>query len=170
MNWHDFFEYEDGKLIWIYREIGRDTKRWNGRYSGKEAGKVNSKGYIDVKLQGKMYKAHRIIWEMHNGEIPKGMQIDHINRVRCDNRIKNLRLATNQSNQRNCNIRIDNTSGHVGVGFHKLTGKWFAHIGVDGKTLFSKLMDSIDDAILERELMSRMYKFDENHGKTLDEI
>lgn len=135
MNWHDFFKYEDGKLIWIYREMGRDTKRWNGRYSGNEAGKVNSKGYIEVKLHGKMYKVHRIIWEMHNGKIPEGMQIDHINRVRNDNRIENLRLATNQENQRNCNMRRDNSTGYTGVHFHKLTGRYYAHIGVDGETI-----------------------------------
>ncbi|WP_436868476.1 HNH endonuclease signature motif containing protein, partial [Enterobacter hormaechei] len=49
-----------------------------------------------------------MIWEMHNGPIPQNMEIDHINRIKLDNRLENLRLATRRQNA--CNIST-NTSG-----------------------------------------------------------
>lgn len=51
-------------------------------------------GYRRIYVGPKVYYEHRIIWEMHNGPIPDGMQVDHINGVRDDNRIENLQLLT----------------------------------------------------------------------------
>ena len=56
----------------------------NGGYA------CNSKGFI-----------HRIVWETFNGEIPKGFQIDHINTIRNDNRLINLRCVTTSENLNN---------------------------------------------------------------------
>ena len=164
MNWHTYFNYSEGKIFWNEKPSFKTKLEWNGKTPGKEAGTLNLKGYVNVKLNKKMYKAHRIIWEMHNGQIPNGMQIDHINRVRDDNRIENLRLATNQANQRNYSKKKNNTTGFNGVAYHKLTGKCYAHVGVDGKTKFSRLFETIDEAIKERDNLSSLFGFDKNHG------
>lgn len=65
--------------------------------SGKEIGSVNKNGYAVISS----VLVHRIIWETFNGEIPEGYEIDHINTVRNDNRIENLRLATHKENSNN---------------------------------------------------------------------
>ena len=54
-----------------------------------------------VRVDGREYRGHRIIWEMHNGEIQEGYLVDHINGDRKDNRIENLRVCTRQQNNLN---------------------------------------------------------------------
>lgn len=76
---------------------------------------ISSHSYAQVKIQKKLYLCHRVIWELHNGEIPEGMFIDHLDGVRLNNNITNLRVTTRQGNSRNCKIRKDNTSGITGV-------------------------------------------------------
>lgn len=61
----------------------------------------NGDGYLMVNLDHKLVAAHRLIWKLVNGDIPEGMVIDHINNVRHDNRINNLRLATRTQNSQN---------------------------------------------------------------------
>ena len=93
---NDLLSYSNGMLTWKVKPNKRIE-------AGTEAGYVNTQGYASFMYQGKNYLAHRVIWEMHNGKIPKGMQIDHINRNRLDNRIENLRLVTHQQNCWNSN-------------------------------------------------------------------
>jgi hypothetical protein len=93
MNWHEHFRYEDGQLFWIRSRKGCSLL--------KPAGFRKPDGYIQIGVDYKYHYAHRIIFEMFNYEIPEGMQVDHIDRNRLNNRLENLRLATNQENQRN---------------------------------------------------------------------
>ena len=63
-----------------------------------------SGGYCRVRVSGTKINqvfVHRIIWETFKGEIPEGMQIDHINTIRTDNRLENLRLVTHKANMNN---------------------------------------------------------------------
>lgn len=110
---------------------------------GKESGSVNKfTGYIEMSIFGKKVYAHRLAWIYENGFIPDGIKIDHINGIRSDNRIENLRLATHAQNIRNSKTRADNTSGVKGVSFDKSRGKWFAYVGKKFLGRFS----SIDEA------------------------
>lgn len=88
------YEGSTGKLFW---------KVTRGRCkAGSEAGTVNVHGYIQIKCFGKDYLAHRIIWMMHNDEpLAQEQPLDHINGLKTDNRIGNLRLATIQTNNMN---------------------------------------------------------------------
>ena len=108
------------------------TQRSNVK-AGAVAGCKHSSGYIYIKIDGKKYKSHRLAWLYVYGNIPeKGL--DHINEIKDDNSIVNLRLATDQENMQNVsNPRIDNTSGFRGVSWSKNTKKWRARIALNGK-------------------------------------
>ena len=78
----------------IFRQLS------NGNW--KETGKAdNGDGYLRVMISGEKHYVHRIIWEVFNGPIPDGLEIDHINRDRTDNRLDNLRLVTSAQNNHN---------------------------------------------------------------------
>lgn len=95
MNWFDYFSYKDGQLYWEVQLSSRGVK-------GRAAGNCHKQtGYVRVGVNGKQQLAHRVIWEMYNGPIPIGMQVDHINGNRCDNRLENLRVVTSQQNKWN---------------------------------------------------------------------
>lgn len=83
-------------------------------------------GYYAVNYMGKRMKVHRIAWCLyHKKDIPDGMHIDHINGIRNDNTINNLRLASIHDNQQNRGKNKNNTSGYKGVCLHRKTGTWF---------------------------------------------
>jgi len=97
-----------------------------------------------------MYKAHRLAWMYVHGYMPVE-QIDHINRVRNDNRISNLRLASQKQNNENKSLGRNNTSGVTGVTFQKNHGKWRAFIGHNNREIYLGEYDSFDEAFLVRK-------------------
>tara|TARA_R110000737_G_scaffold4909_1_gene15897 strand:- start:194 stop:682 length:489 start_codon:yes stop_codon:yes gene_type:complete len=104
----------------------------NGKPTGYVVGGLTDRGYRRIKVCGKLYRAHRLAWLYTNGLFPKD-QIDHINGVKDDNRIINLRAATHAENQHNQKIPINNTSGFKGVSWNKIAGKWGSQIYIAGK-------------------------------------
>lgn len=121
----------------ILRQKVRTSKRVK---IGDVIGNKRKDGYIRTEINGKGYLAHRLVWVLHNGDIPNGMQIDHINGVRDDNRIENLRLATRSINCQNLrHARTDNkSSGLLGVykRVYKHRDKYEAKIRIDGKSIY----------------------------------
>jgi len=93
-NVHEIFEYANGNLLW------KESLPGKNRVAGNAAGHLNLDGYIVVEVAGKGIAAHRIVWLMHSGKWPSG-EIDHINGVRDDNRIENLRDVVRQTNSEN---------------------------------------------------------------------
>lgn len=134
---------KDRPMAHFKNELGRNI--WRSMCAGKVAGS-NSDGYILLWVGGKYMKAHRVVWIMMRGEIPPKMQIDHINGIKADNRIDNLRLATNRENGRNSHSIITNTSGVRGVSWFKRDGKWRAQISIDGRRKHLGYFDTINDA------------------------
>ena len=76
----------------------------------------HSQGYLRIKLRGREYKAHRVAWAMTHGRWPE-KELDHINRVRDDNRMANLRECSAGENRQNI--------GHAGLGNNRLLGASF---------------------------------------------
>lgn len=99
--------------------------------AGMTAG-CTASGYILIGIHGRLIKAHRLAWLMHYGVEPMG-DIDHVNGVRSDNRICNLREASHSQNMHNRRADHDNKSGIKGVCWNKWKNKWMAY--VNGKHL-----------------------------------
>lgn len=101
------------------------------------AGNIGSNGYryIGITCNGKYtrYAAHRLAWLITVGNLPTN-NIDHINGIRIDNRLCNLREATHSENQHNRPMLRNNTSGFKGVSYHKAINKFAARISLDGKS------------------------------------
>lgn len=117
---------------------------------GSLAGTLCTSGYVLICLDGRRYKAHRLAWLYVYGRFPS-KDIDHINRVRSDNRILNLREASDHQNGQNRSINKNNKSGFKGVCWHKATGKWQASIRVNYKTIHLGLFDTIELAAKARK-------------------
>ncbi len=131
---------------------------------GKRAGYITKKGYRSVEINGKAYPCHRLAWLYMTGKFPE-KQVDHINHIKDDNRWCNLREVTNQENQMNTPIRLDNTSGVTGVYWKKENSKWSACIRFDGKLNHLGYFLLKEDAIASRKEAEIKYGFHENHGK-----
>lgn len=105
--------------------------RSRGARAGDNAGTLCAQGYINIKLNGYVYRAHRLAWLYVYGVFPN-REIDHRDRIRDHNWIKNLRDVTPGKNKENCwEPRSHNKCGFLGVIARR--GKWRAHISVDGK-------------------------------------
>lgn len=137
---------------------------WNadrGRLAKKGfiAGCLRRNGYIEIVIHHRLYKAHRLAWLYIHGQMPP-VYIDHINGVRSDNRIANLRLASFCENQRNCKRKSTNSSGIKGVSWHARLKKWRARIYANGTRLHLGVFASLKDA--ERAMHSARTHF---HGQ-----
>lgn len=109
-----------------------------------------NQGYVhtDVKINGKFQGLlmHRLITNAQSGQL-----VDHKNRITNDNRHSNLRIATSSQNRINSSIRKDNSSGYIGVYFHKLTNKWAASININKKIVHLGTFTNLQDAITARQ-------------------
>lgn len=148
---------DTGHFTWIKRGCGVTI----GRIAG---GSMGNRGYRRIKIDGRMYLAHRLAWLYMKGSWPKD-EIDHINMVRDDNRISNLREATRLQNSRNKKIRKDNSSGMKGVHFHKSTRKWQVTCGFNSKLIYLGLFDDMELAdLVASEFRSKYHVEFSNHG------
>ena len=144
-----YFTYKDGNLI-----RNKDFKI---------LGCINTGGYLIAYIFRKQYYIHRLIWLYHYGYLPK--EIDHINGIRTDNRIENLREVTTQENARNQKRSSINTSGIIGVSYFNPNKCWIAYITINYKHIHLGYFKNKEDAILARKEAEVEYKFHQNHGR-----
>ncbi len=134
---------ETGIFNWIVNR-GRCAK------VGYVSGNLDNGGYIRIIIDGKKYQAHRLAWLYMHGQFSQE-QIDHINRVRNDNRACNLRAANSCENMQNKSVYKSNKSGHSGVCWCNSRNKWLAQIRVNGIRKHLGYFTEITDAIAVRE-------------------
>lgn len=121
-------------------------------------------GYSRIKVNGKQYQAHRLAWLYVHGEWPR--QIDHINHIRSDNRLINLREVSVSDNTRNQTLSKKNTSGVCGVHWCKRQNKWRSQINANGKRMTIGYFDKKEDAISARKAAEKEYGYHPNHGQS----
>ena len=147
-NLNYLFRYDsnEGKLYRIRDAIGR-------RYNLEMTNMDSKKQYYRVDIvdsygKEREFQVHRIIWFMHTGQEPVG-QVDHLDGNMFNNKIENLRVVDNATNQRNRRMLSNNTSGITGVSKVR-SGKYKASIGVDGKRIVLGEYPTIEEATIAR--------------------
>lgn len=105
----------------------------------------NAAGYIQAVIKREFFYGHRLAWQIFYGDEPLG-PIDHINGNTSDNRIANLRMASNAENLRNTKLRKDNSSGVKGVSWMASYGKWVAKLNSNNKLVYEEYFDSLEEA------------------------
>ena len=131
---NEIFEYKDGDLY-----------RRSGQFAGY-AECMHHTGYKVVFVKGKQLRSQRVIFAMHHGYFPE--MVDHINGIKTDNRIENLRAATNRQNQYNAKKPSINKSGIKNVVWHKEYQKWAVCMRINGKPTWLGKFDDIELAEL----------------------
>lgn len=131
---------------------------------GDVAGYKRGGGYVLIGIYGIKYLAHRLVWLYAHGGFPPE-QIDHINQIKDDNRIVNLRAVSRTENLRNRKLPSNNTSGFIGVGWVKQSKRWCARITVKNKLIQLGSYTDISDAISARKAANIKYGYHPNHGK-----
>lgn len=140
--------------------------RWavgnRGRKKGDLAGSIYSNGYRRIYFKGVRCPAHRVAWMLFYGYWPDA-EIDHINGIRDDNRIENLRIATKSQNQQNKSAwKTDRktSSRFIGCNYHSVNKKWNAGIKVNGKRIWLGTFDTeIEAANAYKAAKKKYHKF-----------
>lgn len=128
---------ETGVFTWLEaRRCGR---------TGKNAGTLKPNGYVEIEIEQRSYKAHRLAFLYMTGEWPDA-DVDHKNRRRADNRWTELRPASRAENLANSGPRRNNTSGFKGVSKRADTGRWRAQFRVGGKSVALGSFDTPEEA------------------------
>ena len=165
------YEPDTGKLFWLPRTWDMFTPRkrpashvcanWNSANAGKEAFTAKNRyGYRVGRIFDSQYYSHRICWALFYGKEPL-YEIDHINGIRCDNRIENLRDVSRSINMRNSSKRSHNTSGYNGVTWSDQIQRWTARIG----SKHIACCKTKEEAIKARIDAERHLGFTARHGK-----
>lgn len=171
------YDPDTGALTWRERQVEmfeesprgaeRAASSWNARYAGRPAlASVGRQGYARGSILDRIYLAHRVAWAIYYGSWPAD-EIDHINHVRTDNRISNLRAVSRDENCRNASRASNNTSGTTGVSWHRAGRKWLAVIVHDGEQRYLGLFSEYSEAVAARKAAERELSFHLNHGKAV---
>lgn len=134
------YDPDTGIFIWRVR-VSQAVK------AGDTAGRVNYDGYATIKVLGYEYRAHRLAMFYGDGVMPPS-EVDHINGVRLDNRLANLRHADRAMNAQNMRkaLRTNLSCGLIGATWDKKRQAWKAAIQVNGKKRALGVFDTAEEA------------------------
>ena len=123
--------------------------------------RINYKGYYEIELsknnKQKIFKLHRLIYEVYYGTIPDKMQVDHIDNNRQNNNIENLRLVTNQQNSFNQKTAKNNLStGHKCI-YKTKWNTYQVQIRKNNKVFYKKTFKTLEEAILNRDIQLKIH-------------
>lgn len=139
---HLAYNPEDGIFTWkVHRQAAK---------VGGMAGSKDKDGYVVIYYNGKNFKAHRLAWYFCFNEMPSDT-IDHINRIRDDNRIENLRVVTQIEQMQNMGMNKNNTSGYTGVYWYADRSKWLAQVRYKGAVHHVGFFDDAATAYARRK-------------------
>ena len=133
------YDSVSGVFVWIKKST-KNSRSVVGNVSGS----IHKHGYRVISIDGNQYQASRLAWVYVYGD-GLSLFIDHINGIRSDNRISNLRVATQQQNNQNTKKpRSDNSTGFLGVSTSR--GKFMAQIWINGHNKFLGYFDKAEEA------------------------
>ena len=155
-----YFYEEDSKLYWKIRQSNRMK-------IGDIAGTCNF-GYWQIKLKGKLYKTHRLLYQIYNNieTLDNNIEVDHIDRNTLNNSKDNLREASHRNNSCNKSITTRNTTGYKNIVIVKDYNKYFyiqVTIKYSGKQYRWKFPNTEEG--LKLAIECRNNKIKEIHGK-----
>ena len=163
------FDYNEssGLITWKVRPQShfptqKGCKVFNSRLSGKVAGYAHNRGYLAVNVNGYTYLVHRVCWALSTGEWPTE-DVDHINGIKDDNRLVNLRVVTRGVNSRNQKLRSNNSTDCMGV--TRDNNSFRVRVGTEGKRVSLGNFKTLDEAVEVRKNAESSYGFHENHGR-----
>lgn len=153
-----YYDHETGHFYWRTKTNGKRTQR--------RAGTRHCKGYWVITINKKRFLAHRAAWAYFHGEWPDN-EIDHINHIRGDNRIENLRAVNAFENKQNMSIHASNKSGITGVSFYGSKNRWVAEIKANGVKEYLLQTPDFFEAVCARKSAENKLGFHENHGNKI---
>ncbi len=131
--------------------------RSSGAIKDSISGSVNGNGYRNVVINSKIYLAHRLAWLYVYGYFPEG-EIDHINRLKDDNRIENLREISRSCNVKNQGLSKSNKSGVKGVFQRNGRKGWLVSMRVNNKQEIF-YFKNFDEAVKKRFELEIKYNY-----------
>ena len=130
------YDPETGVFTWKVQTSNRV-------HVGDAAGATEPNGYRRIRVDSGNYRAHRLAWLYVHGKFPEG-KLDHHDRDKRNNRISNLRPATDSQNGLNKGLQTNNTSGYVGVSWDKQRQKWAAFLTLAKKVYLGRFTNILD--------------------------
>lgn len=168
------YNYLTGVFHWRKRPLSHFTNErnmniFNAKLAHKKAGSSHNRGYLTIciAMNGSKnhFLAHRVAWLYMNGAAPIN-HIDHINGNRTDNRILNLREADREINGKNVKLMSSNTSGLMGVTWHKKDKKWHVRANKNKTRMHLGSFDDFFEACCIRKSKENSFNYHANHGRT----
>lgn len=148
---------ETGELTWIKKPAKKV-------YPNSRAGSlVSTTGYRSINFMGRSFREHHVVWCWYYGYWP-AKQLDHINQIRSDNRIENLREVTIAENAQNRRKAANTKLNEAGIWYDKRLKQYVAEITQNRKKVYQKRFTDIDEAIKARKAKLLELGFHNNHG------
>lgn len=138
----EWFSYEDGQLFW---KISRGRAK-SGDRTGTVGTSKDHRSYVKVRIKGRQYLLHRLVWVFFYGDLLEGMVVDHIDGNTLNNKVENLRMCTVSQNGQNIHRGRGDYSSLKGISFSKKQGKYVSQIRVSGKNLWLGSYNTAEEA------------------------